>query len=189
MFSQTLRSPKRPGCWCITAMPAREASSGDQLSAGRPSIKTAPPSGWCTPARSLTQVLLPAPFSPRSASTSPATRSKVTSRIAITPPNRFVADASPAGDSARALTAPPLDKVADIAARLRVDSARRTTGSLSGRLSRRRQCRLTLLTSRFLSQSDLRPIGRRSAELRHAERNLEIARCSSSDAGSRRQSG
>ena len=96
-------------------MPRREASSGDQLSAGRLSTKTAPVSGWYTPASSLTQVLFPAPFSPRSASTSPATRSKVTSRIAITPPNRFVADASPAGALPCAVTASPLDKVADIA--------------------------------------------------------------------------
>jgi hypothetical protein len=50
-----------------------------------------------------------------------------TSRIAITPPNRFVADASPAGDSSCAVTAPPLDKVVDIA-----------TGSARIRLAGRR---------------------------------------------------
>jgi hypothetical protein len=44
-----------------------------------------------------------------------------------------------------------------------------------GNLLRRRQWRLRLLTSRFRSRSDLRPIGRRSTELSRACRILEIA--------------
>ena len=56
-----------------------------------------------------------------SASTSPAMRSNVTSRIAMTPPNRFVADASPAGASPWIVTASPLDKVADIVDEFRAD--------------------------------------------------------------------
>ena len=47
----------------------------------------------------------------------------------------------------------PLDKVADIAARLSADWPRWKTGSRSGHLSRTRQWRLRLLTLRFRSQS------------------------------------
>src|SRR5206468_2348525 len=52
--------------------------------------------GRWTPARSLTQVLLPAPFSPSSASTSPARSSSETSCRARVPPNDLLAPRRPA---------------------------------------------------------------------------------------------
>ena len=56
---------------------------------GSPSSRIVPLSGWWTPARILTSVLLPAPFSPTSAWTSPARRSSETSSSAWVAPNRF----------------------------------------------------------------------------------------------------
>jgi hypothetical protein len=59
-----------------------------------------PASGACTPARILTSVDLPAPFSPTSACDSPAYSSRWTSRSAATAPNDF--DTSVSASSGRA---------------------------------------------------------------------------------------
>ncbi len=53
---------------------ARGPGPGPWIWIGSPSSKIVPPSGWWTPARILTSVLLPAPFSPTRAWTSPATQ-------------------------------------------------------------------------------------------------------------------
>ena len=58
---------------------ARGRGPGRGATTGSPSSSTLPLSGWWTPARILTSVLLPAPFSPTSAWTSPARSSSDTS--------------------------------------------------------------------------------------------------------------
>ena len=70
----------------MTATPTRCASCGESNSTGRPANVTDPVEGRNTPASSFTQVLLPAPFSPSSASTSPRRRPNVAAfRAAIDP--------------------------------------------------------------------------------------------------------
>src|SRR4051794_17995913 len=58
--------------------------------AGWPRSRISPASGSCTPARILISVDLPAPFSPKSAVTAPAARSRSTASSASVPPKRFV---------------------------------------------------------------------------------------------------
>ena len=55
-------------------MPSDRAWAGPWRTVSTPSSRIDPLSGWWTPARILTSVLLPAPFSPTSAWTSPATQ-------------------------------------------------------------------------------------------------------------------
>src|SRR5581483_5855675 len=69
----------------MTAIPARRASIGERIRAGAPPIWMTPASGRCAPASTLMSVLLPAPFSPSSASTSPAWSSRFTPASACTP--------------------------------------------------------------------------------------------------------
>ena len=71
-FSATVRSGKSRGSWWTTAMPSARAWAGPWIWVGSPSSRIVPLSGWWTPARILTSVLLPAPFSPTRAWTSPA---------------------------------------------------------------------------------------------------------------------
>src|SRR3990172_5277403 len=68
-------------------MPACWASIGSAMCGSWPSISIEPASGRCAPASTLMRVLLPAPFSPSKASTSPACRVKSTPRRACTPGN------------------------------------------------------------------------------------------------------
>src|SRR5574340_131564 len=65
--------------------PSRWASSGFRKRAGAPSRKTSPASGCTTPAMILESVLLPAPFSPTSACTSPGSTEKLTPSSACVP--------------------------------------------------------------------------------------------------------
>src|SRR5271155_1633432 len=67
--------------------PRRCASPGSRSVAGSPSSWMLPPSGATAPARILMRVLLPAPFSPISASVSPARSSSDASLKATAPPN------------------------------------------------------------------------------------------------------
>ena len=85
-FSATVRSGNRRGSWWTTAMPSARAWAGPWMLIGSPSSRIVPLSGWWTPARILTSVLLPAPFSPTSAWTSPARRSSETSSSAWVAP-------------------------------------------------------------------------------------------------------
>src|SRR4051795_2152961 len=55
-----------------------------------PRSRISPASGSCTPARILISVDLPAPFSPKSAVTAPAARSRSTASSASVPPKRLV---------------------------------------------------------------------------------------------------
>ena len=85
-FSATLRSWKIAGSWYIATMPSRCAVGGSLIAVGTPSIRTSPSSGWTIPARILTSVDLPAPFSPTSACTERGSIEKLTSESARTPP-------------------------------------------------------------------------------------------------------
>ena len=89
-FSATLRSGNRRGSWWTTAMPRARDWAGPWMRAGVPSRRMVPASGWWTPARILTSVLLPAPFSPTSAWISPERRSSDTSVRAAVAPNRLL---------------------------------------------------------------------------------------------------
>ena len=85
MFSATVRFGKRSSSWKMMPMPRRWASSGLRKSTRLPSRKMPPESGAITPAITLPSVLLPAPFSPTSAWTSPADTSRLTSASACVP--------------------------------------------------------------------------------------------------------
>src|SRR5262245_14315860 len=69
----------------MRATPAASASRGVPNTARSPSSHTSPASGRCTPARIFMRVLLPAPFSPISASTSPRCSTRSTPCNAWTP--------------------------------------------------------------------------------------------------------
>ena len=58
--------------WWMSAMPSRFASRTPESTTGLPSSWISPSSGRYAPPRIFISVLLPAPFSPMSASTSPA---------------------------------------------------------------------------------------------------------------------
>src|SRR5690242_1886030 len=66
-------------------MPCASACFGDAILTGVPSISMVPLSAVTAPARILTSVDFPAPFSPTSACTSPARTSKSTPESACTP--------------------------------------------------------------------------------------------------------
>jgi nucleoside-diphosphate-sugar epimerase len=65
----------------------RCAAAGFRSATRSPATERVPRSGWCAPVTILINVLLPAPFSPSSACTSPARKSKSTPRSARAPPN------------------------------------------------------------------------------------------------------
>src|SRR6476661_9362988 len=80
----------------------------------RPSKKTRPASGAVSPASSPISVVLPAPFGPMTACSSPVRTSSVISSDATTPPKRLPR----ASISRRAsVTAPPFEQAVDAAAR------------------------------------------------------------------------
>jgi hypothetical protein len=71
--------------WKTARMPASSASRGDRGAIGAPTSAMEPESTRCSPVNTRINVLLPAPFSPISAWTSPASRSKSTPSSARTP--------------------------------------------------------------------------------------------------------
>src|ERR1041384_5311718 len=75
-------------------MPRSSASRGESNTTGAPSTRYVPRVGWCTPARILISVDLPAPLSPSRQWTSPRTRRRSTSASATTLPNDFVTPSS-----------------------------------------------------------------------------------------------
>ena len=95
-FSETLRSGNSRGSWWTTAMPSSRARAGPWMTVGSPSRVIVPRSGWWMPARILTSVLLPAPFSPTSAWTSRGRRSRSTPSSAWVAPKRIVMSRSEA---------------------------------------------------------------------------------------------
>ena len=67
--------------------PSAWATDGEAVSSGWPPISTVPESGTVEPAATAIRVDFPAPFSPTSACTSPASTSNVTPLSATTPGN------------------------------------------------------------------------------------------------------
>jgi hypothetical protein len=71
-------------------MPAAMASAGDRATSGRSSSRISPASGRCSPKRMFMSVVLPAPFSPSSAWTSPLFTVRSTPSTATTPGHPLV---------------------------------------------------------------------------------------------------
>src|SRR5215510_10880152 len=91
MFSATVRSGKSVGSWKMIAMPAACDCLALSKIASSPSSRSRPESGRWTPARILTSVDLPAPFSPTSPCTSAGKSSMWPSASAWTAPKLFSA--------------------------------------------------------------------------------------------------
>ena len=85
-FSATVIWGSSVSSWNTVATPRRKACSGERSSTSSPPIDTCPSSGRIMPASALIIVLLPAPFSPTSAWTSPRAALNVASSSASTPP-------------------------------------------------------------------------------------------------------
>src|SRR5699024_5816016 len=94
MFSATLSWGTRFSSWWMVAMPWRSAALTSGSWTGAPSIRIRPPSGWWMPDIILISVDLPAPFSPRRTSTSPARTWTVTSSITVTGPKDLLTPSS-----------------------------------------------------------------------------------------------
>src|SRR5437879_2403832 len=90
-FSATLRTGTSMKCWWTMPMPRAIASAGPWIATGVPSIRISPSSGVTRPYRMFIRVVLPAPFSPRSAwiSRSPSSRS-IASFASVPPGKRLV---------------------------------------------------------------------------------------------------
>ena len=71
-FCATVRSGTSAGSWNTGASPMRAACGGDATRTALPRARSCRRRAGCTPVRILTNVLLPAPFAPSSAWTSPA---------------------------------------------------------------------------------------------------------------------
>src|SRR5919198_246381 len=109
-LSSTDREPATRTSWNTAAIPASSAARGEAREIRSSSISTMPASGWWTPARIFTSVLLPEPFSPISARTSPAPTSTEADRTAWVGPKDLampVARSRPKRGAARE-AAPPL---------------------------------------------------------------------------------
>src|SRR5207248_2212507 len=108
-FSATVNGETSRKGWCTIPIPASSASRGEWNSTGRPNRTISPSSGRYRPVRMFDSVVLPAPFSPSSAWTSPAAASKSTCSFATTAGNRFVIPRSAtAGGGGEAFASPPL---------------------------------------------------------------------------------
>ena len=86
MFWATVRSGTSAGSWKTGARPFRAACAGEPMRTTLPLIETAPRSAAITPVSTLTSVLLPAPFAPSSACTSPGATTRSAERSACTAP-------------------------------------------------------------------------------------------------------
>ena len=89
MFSATVRCGQSESSWWIRATPRWLASCGEAGRYGWPCSTIVPSSGCSAPARMFMSVLLPAPFSPMSAWTSPEFREKPTPSSATVGPKRL----------------------------------------------------------------------------------------------------
>src|SRR5581483_4075213 len=94
-FSATVIHGISVSSWKTVATPSAWASCGRERSTSSPLTRTTPSSGLRTPERILIIVLLPAPFSPTRACTSPNSAANDASFNARTPPNDLeIPDAS-----------------------------------------------------------------------------------------------
>src|SRR5690606_34360012 len=87
-FSSGGRSGLRASSCCTTAMPEANASRGPEKRTCSPRLTTQPSSGWSSPDSARISVVLPAPYSPRSAWMVRSAAENVTSDSAWTAPNR-----------------------------------------------------------------------------------------------------
>src|SRR5262245_15906140 len=85
-FWATVRSGTSAGSWKTGARPSFAASTGEPTRTRRPPTRISPSSGLTTPVRSFTSVLLPAPFAPSSAWTSPGSTARLADASATTGP-------------------------------------------------------------------------------------------------------
>jgi hypothetical protein len=85
MFSATVMTSTNMKCWWTIPMPSSIARLGDPTSVGVPASRISPSSAATLPDRMLISVVLPAPFSPSSAWTSPRRRSKSIASLATVP--------------------------------------------------------------------------------------------------------
>ena len=81
-----VRSGTSAGSWKTDASPLLVAAAGEAARTGLPPTETDPASALITPVSTLTSVLLPAPFAPSRACTSPGSITSVASRSATTGP-------------------------------------------------------------------------------------------------------
>src|SRR5918993_4491613 len=71
-------------------MPRRSASAGEVICTSSPAMRIVPESGWYMPASTFMRVVLPAPFSPRTAWISPGQRSSEMRSLAMTASKRLL---------------------------------------------------------------------------------------------------
>ena len=90
MFSVTVSVSTSMKCWCTMPMPRSIAWRGPLISTTLAVNENLPPSASSSPYATFMSVDFPAPFSPRSATTSPTLTSSETSSSARTPGNRLV---------------------------------------------------------------------------------------------------
>jgi len=90
MLSSTLKHSTSLKCWCTMPMPSAFASLGLRTATSLPFLRILPASGWYKPNSTLISVLLPAPFSPSRACTSPLRSCRVISSFALIPGNSLV---------------------------------------------------------------------------------------------------
>ncbi len=88
-FCATVRSGTSAGSWKTGARPIRAACAGEDTRTVRPATTISPASALITPVRTLTSVLLPAPFAPSSAWISPGATSSSADVSATTGPYVF----------------------------------------------------------------------------------------------------
>ena len=86
-FSATLRLVARLISWCTVLMPSVWAWAGLRTLTGSPRRRISPSTGRCTPVNALINVVLPAPFSPSRAWTSPGSSLIDTASSTRTPGN------------------------------------------------------------------------------------------------------
>ena len=103
-FSQTRSGGTSRKCWWTAPMPAPMAARGSPGGTSNPDDRTVPESCRYRPQAMFTRVDFPAPFSPTSARTSPASTERETSSTAATPAKRLV---MPCNSSAGSVTASP----------------------------------------------------------------------------------
>ncbi len=84
MFCTGLRWGASARSWYTVSIPRWRAESGPGMVTGLPSTRISPEVGVSVPDRILTSVLLPAPLSPMSATTSPVFTSKLAPDSALT---------------------------------------------------------------------------------------------------------
>src|SRR5687767_12498947 len=107
-FSRTVIDANVAATWNVRPTPASAMSRGGRPVMSVPASTTRPASGRSWPLMQLKQVVLPAPFGPISATSSPADTANVASRTACTPSKDFARRwTDRTGANAASATAPP----------------------------------------------------------------------------------